>query len=193
MRYLILLILILFLISGEVYAEKTTCRSIQKNPFHEIVTVTTFWGHYRGYIFGKTGEILDMEKNKIMERIPDYIKKKCKINKRIDVFNELIFQGIKDEFQVKWEKILKEKLTIESFLIRVEKEFKKDKVRKCAIENLNIDTIKLIEEKLPELEKLRKRSGRERYGNSIIKKVFGKNDDGLLNYNNLEKKCGQYM
>ena len=57
----------------------------------------------------------------------------------------------------------------------------------------NIDTIKLIEEKLPELEKLRKRSERERYGNSIIKKVFGKNDNGLLNYNNLEKNCGQYM
>ena len=64
MRYLILLILILFLISGKVYAEKTTCRSIQKNPFHEMIALTVFWGHYRGYIYEKTGEILEMEKIK---------------------------------------------------------------------------------------------------------------------------------
>ena len=77
-----------------------------------MVTVTVFWGHYRGYIFEKTGEILDMEKNKIMERIPDYIKKKCKINKRINIFNELVFQGIKDEFKIKGKK---EKIQIDGW------------------------------------------------------------------------------
>ena len=67
----------------------------------------------------------------------------------------MLFKGLEDDFK-------KEKLTpIKVFLLHVDNEFKKDKVMKCSIENLNIDTIKLIEEKLPELEKLRKRSGGE--------------------------------
>ena len=132
MRYLIMLILILFLISGKVYAEKTTCRSMLKNPFHEVITVTVFWGHYRGYIFEKTGEVLDMEKNEILERISGYIKKKCKINKRIDLFNELVFQGIKDDFKIK----TKTNLTIESLLLDFDSSFfKKEKRKRTAKEN----------------------------------------------------------
>ena len=163
MRYLILLILILFLISGEVYAEKTTCRSIQKNPFHEIVTVTTFWGHYRGYIFEKTGEVLDLENNKIMERIPDYIKKKCKINKRINIFNELVFQGIKDEFKVKQK--LGGSQKVELFFKRIGVEGKR---YKCLSRKMDSDIPIIILTKWRKLEEL---SGGN-YKNEHFRKVF---------------------
>lgn len=186
MRYLILLLLIFFLISGKVYSKKTTCRELLKNKMTLGMTQLFFWSTYRGYIFGKTGEKIDNPDKVVLKRIPEYIKRECKENKYISVDDELLFKGLEDDFK-------KGKLTINFFLLHVDKEFKKDKVMKCSIENLNIDTIKLIEEKLPELEKLRESSGRSRYGSSITKKVFGKSMGELLNFKNLQEKCEQYM
>jgi hypothetical protein len=170
-----MIILILFLISGKVYAEKTTCRSMLKNPFHEVITVTVFWGHYRGYIFEKTGEILDMEKNKILERISGYIKKKCKINKRIDIFNELVFQGIKDEFKVKIQKQTGSGLQkIKLFFKRLG--VKDNKKVDCLSNNIDFEASKLILAKWEEI------SGEsEKIRSSHLKKVFSKKEYKFLN------------
>jgi hypothetical protein len=193
MRYLILTIFLLTFFTNPLYAKNPTCKEILKNDFALIMTEVLFWNIYRGYIFGKSGEKIDKSEKVISKRISKYIKSVCKEDKNISVNEEMLYKGLEDDFKGLEDNSYDEKLPINFFLLHVDKDFKPDLVMKCSIENLNIDTIKLIEEKLPELEKLRESSGKSYYGKNMVKKVFGKSPDELLNFDNLVEKCGQYM
>ena len=126
MRYLILLFLIFFMISGKVYSKKTTCRELLKNDMTLGMTQMFFWSTYRGYIFGKTGEKLDNPDKVVSKRIPEYIKRICKENKSISVYDEMLFKGLEDDFKNKNEG---NKQKIELFFIGMSKKLKKKEKR----------------------------------------------------------------
>ena len=193
MRYLILIILLLFLISGKVYSKETTCRELLKNKMTLGMTQLFFWSTYRGYIFGKTGEKIDNPDKVVLKRIPEYIKRECKKNKYISVDDELLFKGLEDDFKIKTEG---NKQKIELFFIGLSKMskskgFERKEIR-CLIKESSTDISEYIEHYLfDKIEKLRKELGSKEYSYEMFVEVLGKDEKSFFSeVNKIAKKCG---
>jgi len=163
--YILIITSILLFINPSFAASDFECSKLSEDNFKNFAMgfgLSLGILYMVGYNDGKNKNKINFDE-KHVDKMKELIIEGCSNNPDSDMLT-LFRTGMRDDFNnPNWEKEKKvvktgPKLTIESFLIRIESEFKKDKVMKCYLETLGNDRIKfiekLIEEKHPEIEKL---------------------------------------
>ncbi len=183
---IILSTIFVFFFSHNLAIAKSECDDLLgTNKMALNMTVGFGTMYFNGYNHAK-GSNIKYSKSKMKE----YIRVSCAADNNIKI--EKIFANAADT-NFKLPKIKKrKKQKVDLFFIRLDKHWEKNEMdRTCVISKMEKGVQEFLGEKYDELEPLRKKTGKKRYSEKLIKKAFDNDLDGFFKeMQKYFKKCG---